>query len=97
MIRRPPRSTRNDTLFPYTTLFRSAAFERRVRSRALTDGAVEAVIGQVWHSMRARTLAPAARVALSAIRALARRYDNERALEIANAYLDPAEIGRAHV
>src|SRR3546814_9659832 len=24
MIRRPPRSTRNDTLFPYTTLFRSA-------------------------------------------------------------------------
>src|SRR3546814_15045257 len=23
MIRRPPRSTRNDTLFPYTTLFRS--------------------------------------------------------------------------
>src|SRR3546814_15691023 len=27
MIRRPPRSTRTDTLFPYTTLFRSAAFE----------------------------------------------------------------------
>src|SRR3546814_14997014 len=24
MIRRPPRSTRTDTLFPYTTLFRSA-------------------------------------------------------------------------
>src|SRR3546814_7775308 len=28
MIRRPPRSTRTDTLFPYTTLFRSAE-ERR--------------------------------------------------------------------
>src|SRR3546814_5376713 len=28
MIRRPPRSTRTDTLFPYTTLFRS---ERRLR------------------------------------------------------------------
>src|SRR3546814_4920153 len=26
MIRRPPRSTRTDTLFPYTTLFRSAIF-----------------------------------------------------------------------
>src|SRR3546814_4113205 len=26
MIRRPPRSTRTDTLFPYTTLFRSVAF-----------------------------------------------------------------------
>src|SRR3546814_17447148 len=27
MIRRPPRSTRTDTLFPYTTLFRSAVDE----------------------------------------------------------------------
>src|SRR3546814_10687574 len=27
MIRRPPRSTRTDTLFPYTTLFRSIAFQ----------------------------------------------------------------------
>src|SRR3546814_7135415 len=26
MIRRPPRSTRTDTLFPYTTLFRSASY-----------------------------------------------------------------------
>src|SRR3546814_8066799 len=28
MIRRPPRSTRTDTLFPYTTLFRSASFHQ---------------------------------------------------------------------
>src|SRR3546814_19689356 len=28
MIRRPPRSTRTDTLFPYTTLFRSRACRR---------------------------------------------------------------------
>src|SRR3546814_6878570 len=28
MIRRPPRSTRTDTLFPYTTLFRSRQDER---------------------------------------------------------------------
>src|SRR3546814_4261498 len=27
MIRRPPRSTRTDTLFPYTTLFRSRTIE----------------------------------------------------------------------
>src|SRR3546814_13646000 len=27
MIRRPPRSTRTDTLFPYTTLFRSASVQ----------------------------------------------------------------------
>src|SRR3546814_18154542 len=31
MIRRPPRSTRTDTLFPYTTLFRSAGAFRRPR------------------------------------------------------------------
>src|SRR3546814_7815773 len=29
MIRRPPRSTRTDTLFPYTTLFRSIRCEPR--------------------------------------------------------------------
>src|SRR3546814_2526484 len=28
MIRRPPRSTRTDTLFPYTTLFRSSVATR---------------------------------------------------------------------
>src|SRR3546814_3597700 len=27
MIRRPPRSTRTDTLFPYTTLFRSTPYQ----------------------------------------------------------------------
>src|SRR3546814_20360825 len=29
MIRRPPRSTRTDTLFPYTTLFRSWRYQSR--------------------------------------------------------------------
>src|SRR3546814_20267188 len=37
MIRRPPRSTRTDTLFPYTTLFRSA--ELSAPSSALHDQA----------------------------------------------------------
>src|SRR3546814_21016785 len=31
MIRRPPRSTRTDTLFPYTTLFRSIGRAHRLR------------------------------------------------------------------
>src|SRR3546814_16794999 len=31
MIRRPPRSTRTDTLFPYTTLFRSPELRDRYR------------------------------------------------------------------
>src|SRR3546814_1087175 len=41
MIRRPPRSTRTDTLFPYTTLFRSTSLlidDRRVAGAALGDG-----------------------------------------------------------
>src|SRR3546814_10768470 len=33
MIRRPPRSTRTDTLFPYTTLFRSAVSAGGARRR----------------------------------------------------------------
>src|SRR3546814_3002908 len=40
MIRRPPRSTRTDTLFPYTTLFRSphgALRGDRPRQRAALD------------------------------------------------------------
>src|SRR3546814_9674222 len=37
MIRRPPRSTRTDTLVPYTTLFRSQGDERRGAHRAQPD------------------------------------------------------------
>src|SRR3546814_7317248 len=33
MIRRPPSSTRTDTLFPYTTLFLSASEARAIRPR----------------------------------------------------------------
>src|SRR3546814_7162345 len=38
MIRQPPRSTRTDTLFPYTTLFRSRVF---LRDAAHQDGPLE--------------------------------------------------------
>src|SRR3546814_11798441 len=34
MIRRPPRSTRTDTLFPYTTLFRSGQERHAARRRS---------------------------------------------------------------
>src|SRR3546814_8577349 len=43
MIRRPPRSTRTDTLFPYTTLFRS---QRRRGELPLTE-----VIGCDFHHL----------------------------------------------
>src|SRR3546814_17199685 len=41
MIRRPPRSTRTDTLFPYTTLFRSIGAEQV----DILDGALALGIG----------------------------------------------------
>src|SRR3546814_5932423 len=37
MIRRPPRSTRTDTLFPYTTLFRSEVEKALAELRAIAD------------------------------------------------------------
>src|SRR3546814_8692251 len=38
MMRRPPRSTRTDTLFPYTTLFRSPNYET---GEAFTDDEID--------------------------------------------------------
>src|SRR3546814_18210445 len=46
MIRRPPRSTRTDTLFPYTTLFRSISDPRKPKR-------IDAVVDEgfaYWHS-----------------------------------------------
>src|SRR3546814_20936377 len=49
MIRRPPRSTRTDTLFPYTTLFRSE-FETQVL-RLLRRGLVWGIARQTLLSL----------------------------------------------
>src|SRR3546814_13415916 len=46
MIRRPPRSTRTDTLFPYTTLFRSDSEDRK-----------PPVFGQITHAVGVIALA----------------------------------------
>src|SRR3546814_5027430 len=47
MIRRPPRSTRTDTLFPYTTLFRSPLL---LRPPLLLLPSVSALTGLPFHS-----------------------------------------------
>src|SRR3546814_3613800 len=44
MIRRPPRSTRTDTLFPYTTLFRSPATAIPPYSRLIFKPSMEAIV-----------------------------------------------------
>src|SRR3546814_3881504 len=51
MIRRPPRSTRTDTLFPYTTLFRSHALtpiSRGCHSDALACARIDAAISSTF-------------------------------------------------
>src|SRR3546814_6692185 len=57
MIRRPPRSTRTDTLFPYTTLFRSVGVDV-VRSSVIEPGKVDnfvAVVARVVARLIAQT------------------------------------------
>src|SRR3546814_8377670 len=63
MIRRPPRSTRTDTLFPYTTLFRSEQFHEQMRARPVAGRGIVgfmAFLGmpgrldQVGHGMNRR-------------------------------------------
>src|SRR3546814_5870141 len=74
MIRRPPRSTRTDTLFPYTTLFRSGGTidaaleaERRViifkrlngaEHHAKPDGATQALLRALAVAMDQRVMRP---------------------------------------
>src|SRR3546814_20950274 len=70
MIRRPPRSTRTDTLFPYTTLFRSGLPDRfeLILADRLVDllkqgGIVRRAQGQsnLHHVFRLRAQLPAGR------------------------------------
>src|SRR3546814_1535536 len=68
MIRRPPRSTRTDTLYPYTTLFRSrrrvAYRHRRSRLPALDPGSGDRASGAALDRTAHRRLAyPAGRLA----------------------------------
>src|SRR3546814_3950029 len=103
MIRRPPRSTRTDTLFPYTTLFRSRALRREGAGRPgggdRDDQPVEPCGG-------ADPLDPAQRpVAHPAVEAapIDDALEAERPRLVALAYrmlgsmADAEEIGRAHV
>src|SRR3546814_5196803 len=70
MRRRPPRSTRTDTLFPYTTLFRSAVrealenqpnltlFQQEVEDLIVEGGAVRGIVtrlGLTFHAPAVRS------------------------------------------
>src|SRR3546814_17579264 len=88
MIRRPPRSTRTDTLFPYTTLFRSRTRQPRRPEGRRPPGVLclrgHPDDGAVFR--RAAAAGPGRRQA-------ARQPD----LSCHPVHDGPAEIGRAHV
>src|SRR3546814_21131364 len=97
MIRRPPRSTRTDTLFPYTTLFRALVVD--VASVECDLALDPAVLDHVVHAVEATQEGGLA---------AARRPDERRHLPLMNvepdiverllfAVEDVDEIGRAHV
>src|SRR3546814_14623590 len=54
MIRRPPRSTRTDTLFPYTTLFRSEVPEDLPRRQGVHSRQREGHLLDGVHGLRRR-------------------------------------------
>src|SRR3546814_18407379 len=101
MKRRPPRSTRTDTLFPYTTLFRSCQ-----RTHPRTNGVVSrpdgprldvgrAALGDQFGRRRADRMAPADAGPDRLLRPAIALPDGEQGL--ARRRKDAREIGRAHV
>src|SRR3546814_7313996 len=90
MIRRPPRSTRTDTLFPYTTLFRSGLFDllcRRKSARNRVRGRRYGVRNDAPCSFQTR-------------KAAALRLEQEgdwAVVDQADHHMGTEQIGRAHV
>src|SRR3546814_9835990 len=75
MIRRPPRSTRTDTLFPYTTLFRSPR-------RSTTSEAAMVAEAKARGRPRAKPAAPAETRERGGIQSLERARSEEHTSEL---------------
>src|SRR3546814_11368449 len=86
MIRRPPRSTRTDTLFPYTTLFRSQCGRGGRRVRATFAAAPSSL-----HPDHAIDGAPLGRTNMLVVRDLHRV---ERRLDLAPPMIEEVEQHR---
>src|SRR3546814_16312481 len=88
MRRRPPIATRTDTLFPYTTLFRSVQGEAARRGHA---------VGRVRRTHRQREAAEHGRASGREHRRLRQRLAEAVAVEVADAadalFVGPAEAG----
>src|SRR3546814_6638657 len=84
MIRRPPRSTRTDTLFPYTTLFRSGRRITAVKRRTSNIEATARVVRngrQPDHRQRLRAMIEAAGVDALQIEAVDRSEEHTSELQ----------------
>src|SRR3546814_18157171 len=99
MMRRPPRSTRTDTRFPYTTLFRS--LHECVAAEALDDAVERALHWLQKGGPVAQAQAKRLALAMAGMDAnTQQRIDGENAALIARLRVSPEgqhEIGRAHV
>src|SRR3546814_4377376 len=98
MIRRPPRSTRTDTLFPYTTLFRSelvAAEQHRHAAREQERGEQVLDLPQT-HRLDARVVRSAFRAVVLAV-ILVEAVAVTLAVRLVVLARVAHEIGRAHV
>src|SRR3546814_11913865 len=89
MTRRPPRSTRTDTLFPYTTLFRS------LRSATRNSWQIDTV---QWHPVQDEPLRLALdnRIELQPLGRVDRRFKSEAAGTILDERHGEAGVGIGH-
>src|SRR3546814_12305982 len=92
MIRRPPRDTRTDTLFPYTTLFRSLILDNVPEARAIGDalafGTIESWL--IWKLTGGAHLTDASNASRTQLMALeGRDWDDELCalMEVPRAHL----------
>src|SRR3546814_16036181 len=97
MIRRPPRSTRTDTLFPYTTLFRSRRCEFAVADRRIADRLGRVTVGERRHGhtihLRRLRFRAAAFVIIGTGRRALRRFGRLALLEFGDLFEWPVELG----
>src|SRR3546814_15939292 len=105
MIRRPPGSTRTDTLFPYTTLFRSEDFEdlplREDTEKAYLDHSMYVILDRALPKI-GDGLTPVQRRIVYAMSELGLKNTSKykksaRTVGDVLGKFHPHEIGRAHV
>src|SRR3546814_9370240 len=94
MLRRPPRSTRTDTLFPYTTLFRSGE---------PSGGSSGSTVGMYGEPATSKVMAPSDSIACSfdslaslrgvSVMIVGTRFDGTTMMWLSGSYAPPPQFG----